>query len=257
MMKRITIATLAVLLLAAVPGVAVAQESPPATSERSTVDQEREATRAEVEAAWVEKIKARALEAIDKRLKTLAELESAISSSEAVSEAHAAVLLEEVRASTAGLSALAEEIAAAGDLETLRTLVPKIFEDYRIYAVVAPKVYLVLTADAAAAVADRLGEVAGSIADVLDRLEEAGFEVDAAEELLAEMERLVASGADGAAKVPGMVIDLEPSDYPASNETLRSAHETLKGAGGDLREAGQTAHEIGRYIKSLFESDED
>ena len=60
-----------------------------------------------------------------------------------------------------------------------------------------------------------------------------------------------------AGAVPDMVLDLTPADYPESSEVLRSAHESLKGAGSDLRAAGETAHEIGRYIKSLFGGDED
>ena len=91
----------------------------------------------------------------------------------------------------------------------------------------------------------------------LDRLNEAGFDVAPAEEMLTEMVRLVDSATANADEVPRLVLDLSASDYPGSTEVLRSAHDTLKEAGSQLRQAGETAHEIGRFIKSLFGGDED
>ena len=245
-MKRVITTSVAVAILAAVPGVAVAQEAP----ERYAT-QHQDAGRVEREADWIEQVKTRALEAIEKRLETIGELEAAINRSETVGPDHAATLLSELRASAAGLEALAGEIRSATDLEELRVLVPKIFEDYRIYAIVAPKVHLVLAADKATAVTGRMAQATESLGDILDRLEESGIDVTEATELLEEMMRLVASGAEQAGTVPGLVLGLTPADYPASTETIRAAHETLKSAGQDLRAAGQTAHEIVRFIKSV------
>lgn len=252
-MKRITIALLALLIVAATPGAALAQEDPSTTT--STVRDGAEAARAEAEAAWLDAVKARALEAIEKRLTTLANLEDAIATSASVQPDHAGALMEDIRFSVAGLQALAVEIRAAEDVDTLRVLIPKIFEDYRIYAVVVPKVHLTLAADAAVAVAGRLESLAGSIDEILDRLDEAGYEVEDAEDLLEQMMDYIASGAAGAGDVPDMVLDLEPSDYPDSTAVVRSAHEQLQEAGGNLRAAGETAHKIGELIRALFADD--
>lgn len=255
MMKRMTVIALAMFVLASIPGTALAQEEVP---ERSATAEQREDEFGHREAEWIEKIKTRALEAIDKRLATIDNLQAKINDSETVTDGHAAVLLEELRSSAAGLEVLAGEIRAAEDLETLRALVPKIFEDYRIYAVIAPKVHLVLGGDFGVAVANRLGEVAGQLGDALERLEEAGYDVAKGYELLAEMERLVAQGGEQAGSVATMVIDLSPDDYPDSTEVLRSAHGVMQSAGEDLRAAGDTAHELGRYIKDFFgEADTD
>ncbi|MDH3607062.1 MAG: hypothetical protein OER12_08695 [Acidimicrobiia bacterium] len=248
-MKRLVTAGLAVAILAAVPGVAVAQEAP------ARPTNEQEVTRADRGAQWVDALKSRALEAIEKRLVTIGELEAAINRSETVEADHAAQLLNELRASAAGLEALAGEIRAAEDLETLWALVPKIFEDYRIYAVVAPKVHLVLGADHAGSVADRIKNAAGSLGEALDSLDEAGFDVADGEKLLAEMERLIAAGAEQAGSIPGMVLGLTPADYPGSSETLRSAQSVLQSGTEDLRAAGQTAHEIVRFILSVLAGD--
>lgn len=251
-MKRLATAALAALILAATPGTAFAQADPVAPDRAVT-----EADRPVTEAGWVEKVKTRALEAIEKRLVTLAELEIAIDGSTTVKANHAAKLMQDIRFSVKGLESLAGEIRAASDLDTLRALVPQIFEDYRVYAVVVPKTQLTLGADAAAAVADRLEEVAGNIGDILERLAEAGFEVGQAEQLLAEMVDLVESGAASAGTVPDMVLDLEPADYPDSTEILRAAHQILQEAGSDLRAARDQAHEIARIIKDLVGGDED
>ena len=170
MMKRMITAALAVLVLAAMPGVALAQEAttdeeaPAVVQQRTTTDEDRAAARAEAEAAWLTTVKARALEAIEKRLVTLAELEVKIDGSETLKANHAAALMQDIRFSVKGLEDLAEEIRAATDLETLRVLVPQIFEDYRVYAVVVPKTHLTLGADAAVAIADRLDGATDSIA---------------------------------------------------------------------------------------------
>lgn len=262
MMKRLTTATLAALMVAVMPGIATAQEPtteepPPVVQDREATQTEREAIRAETEANWVNTVKARALEAIEKRLATIADLQAAIDRSETVDPDHAGRLKGELQSSESGLEALARKISEAEDLATLRDLVPQILEDYRIYAVVAPKVHLVLTADAASAAADRLGDAAGWLGDVLERLAENGFDVEEGEALLVEMERLVASGSEGAAAVPDMVIGLKPSDYPDSTEVLRSAHGELKSAGSELRSAGETAHQIVRFVKSVVDGGTD
>jgi hypothetical protein len=256
MMKRLAIAVLAALVLATMPGAAFAQEDP-VTAARPAAGASPIADRPATEAEWVEKVKTWALEAIEKRLVTLAELEIAIDTSTTVQANHAAKLMQDIRFSVKGLEDLAGEIRGATDLDTLRALVPQIFEDYRVYAIVVPKSHLTLGADAAAAVADRLAEVAGHIDDILGRLEEAGFEIEEARRLLAEMVDLVESGAASARAVPDMVLDLEPADYPDSTGILRAAHRTLKEGGSDLRSARDNAHEIARIIKDLIGGDED
>ena len=244
--KRMTTTAVAALMLATVPGVAMAQET--TTTEPITQTQDRDTTALERGADWIERIRARALEAIEKRLTTIDELEVAIARSETIHPGHAGQLQGELRGSAAGLESLAGKIRAADDFDTLRALVPKIFEDYRIYAIVAPKVHLVLASDAAGAVADRLTAAGSSLGDVLDRLEAHGLDMAEARVLLAEMQRLTLSGGDWAASVPPMVLGLTPADYPGSNETLREAQAVAKSAGTDLRSAGNNAHEIVRLI---------
>jgi len=244
MMKRLSTVALAALILATVPGAALAQET--TTTERPAED--RQAADTERRAEWFAALQTRALDAIEKRLGTIDDLEAAINRSTTVHDDHADQLLAELRASAAGLETLAGDVRAAEDLATLWELVPKIFEDYRIYAVVAPKIHLVLVADAAGAIAGRLEQATGTLGDALDRLGEIGIDVTDAEVLLAEMKESVASGATSAASVPDTVLDLTPADYPGSSETLRSAHSVLKSARTDLQLAGETAHDIVRFI---------
>ena len=71
MMKRLGTALVAMAIVAAVPGVAVAQE----TTERPATD--REVVRHDP-TEWIDGVKTRALEAIEKRLSTISELEAAI-----------------------------------------------------------------------------------------------------------------------------------------------------------------------------------
>jgi hypothetical protein len=248
----LTTVALAALVLAATPGLAVAQDT--TTTERQTED--RQAADAERRAEWFDQLQTRALEAIEKRLATIGELQAAVNRSTTVHEEHADQLIAELQASAAGLGILAEEIRTAEDLAALWELIPDIFEDYRIYAVVAPKVHLVLASDAAGAVAGRLEQAADALENALDRLDELGIDVTEAAVLLAEMEAFVASGAASAGSVPDLVLGLTPADYPGSSETLRSAHALLESARTDLRSAGDTAHDIVRFIIGALGGDE-
>lgn len=252
MMKRLTIVVLAMLVLAAMPGTALAQETNQTdrpTTNRPVTEEEREARLA----AHIEQIKARALEAIKKRLATVAELEAAVERSEYVSASNAAKLQAELRKTARGLEALAEEIQAATTIEELRELVPQIFE-FGVYRVIAPKVHLTLGASYGVAFATRLEEFAGKLQEVLDRMAEHGIDVEEAGAELEEMTRAIASGKEKATQVPEMVIDLEPDD-PGAGEVLHQAKSLLQSAAADLRSAAQSGHEIVAFIKRVLGRD--
>ncbi len=247
--RSIIAAAVGFVLVAATPLAAVAQveEARPPVAERSEIRPERD----------LAGIKARALEAIDRRLDRIARLEEEVRSNEHVEPEHAEDLLGELSRAATGLSGLAEEIEAAETAEELRVLIPKIATDYRVYVLLTPKVREVLIADAMGDLADRFDEAAARIADAIARAEEAGYDVSEAETALERMESLVDEAEGLAEGVPPAVLPLTPSDWPdPAQGVIREAHDDLVEARQAFRGARDAAHEAVRALRAAIGDDE-
>ena len=199
-MKKISVLLAALLIVSLLPATAIAQED----TTRTDDSVER----------IIENLKDRAEKAIEKRLDTIERVTEALEESEHLTDEHERTLLAELGSSAAGLTELGRQIEDAGTIEELRELIPLIFEDYRIYAVVVPKAHLVAVADTLMAATGRIEVVAGSLQDAIDRVKEAGFDTSEAEEALAEMNASLGEAVALAGPVPDSVLPLVPADWP-------------------------------------------
>lgn len=239
-MKKLLVMLTALLIVSSVPATALAQEAPAAES-----DAAGERT--------IERLKDRAEQAIEKRLDTIDRVTEALQDAGHLTDDHERILIGELGSSADGLSALGREIEAAGTIAELRELIPLIFEDYRIYAVVVPKAHLVAVADTVIAVVDRVGLVAGSLQDAIDRLNSAGFDTREAEEALAEMVESLGQADSLAGPVPDSVLPLLPADWPdPAQGILEGAHADLRSAREHVASAVRSAHEVGRILRDLL-----
>lgn len=217
-------------LLTAVPGVALAQtdtEVDQGTEHRDTFD----------------RIKQRALAAIDERLDAIARWTSTVEGGEVLSRDHQARLLADLSAAERGLAALADDIEAAETYSELGELVPKIVEDYWVFALLGPKVHLVIAANVLSGAAERFETAAAAIQDAVDRAGEAGFDVAEAQQALDRMQTHITAALTLAGPVPNNVLNLQPKDMPEAAEQLRAAHVDLVSAREELRAARQAGHE--------------
>ncbi|MFQ5947753.1 MAG: hypothetical protein ACE5KX_02690 [Acidimicrobiia bacterium] len=249
---RLAVLALAMSLVLALPGSAMAltadgeEEHTEERTEASVEERRPEESREEI----IRELKARALEAIARRLQTIDRLVSVIQANEHITEAHARALLVDLADATRGLQALAGEIEAATTLEELRELIPKIFEDYLIYELVVPKVHLVIGADTLVDIAHRFEAVAEQLQDAINRAEEAGLDVTEAQAALDEMIEHINAAKALAGPVPGKVLPLQPEDWPGVQEVLRSAHSALQGAREQLRAAAAAAHAVVEALRN-------
>lgn len=209
----IACATIAMTAVAAT-GVADAQEAPAPT--RSLDD-----------------LKARCLEAIEARLVTLDRLDSAIATSTALTDSHAATLGSIVDGAVARLEALVPQIAAAATPEELRPLCTSVVVDNRIYLLVAPQVHLTIALD-------QVDLAVGVATDAIARLDAAITDAAAggADVTEAQAHRdMAASAVDSAAvAVAGhadAVVALTPADWNA-------------GTAGPVLDAARAAARSGR-----------
>jgi len=229
-------------LLTALPGVAVANSDTTDATDTPVSD----------EVSDVDYIKHRALHAIEKRLETVARLAKKVENHDTVTEEHAGKLLRDLADAAVGLEELARKIEAAATVEELNELVPLIATDFRIYQLVRPKVNQVLASDAKVAATERLFGLANTLEVLIDRAENAGYEVARPEKWLRKMRRNLTAAAELAGPVADMVIDLQPEDWPdPAKATLREGEALLEGATTHLRIARHKAKKIIRWLRNL------
>jgi hypothetical protein len=101
---------------------------------------------------------------IDRRLETLTKLQSVVDASTALADAHEAALDNILSSTSAGLRALRTEIDGDTTVEAVREDIRRIFEDFRVYALVARQVWLVKAADTVVVTVARFATTAENLA---------------------------------------------------------------------------------------------
>ena len=230
--KRVAAVATTVAMLMAIPGAAFAQTEP---TETRTSETERPES--------LDRLKRRALQAIDKRLETITRWIEKVDNNEYLSADHQAALRTELEAATRGLTALAEGIEEADSYSELGGLIPKIVEDYWVFALLGPKVHLVIGADHLIYITGRFDETAVTIHSAIDRAAGAGFDVADAQAALDRMSVHLAAASLLIDPVAGSILVLQAADMPEARDQLRSAHADLKSGRQELRAARKSAHE--------------
>lgn len=184
---------------------------------------------------------------IDRRLETLTNLQSAVDASTALTDAHEAALDGILASASSGLRALRSEIDGDTTVDALREDVRRIFEDYRVYALVARQVWLVKAVDTVDVTA------AAGFATTAERLEAAIDRAEANKKDVADARKhlaaMVAAVDKAGAEVDGVattVLALTPAAWNAgaAKPVLREARESVRDARGALREAMKAARAV-------------
>ena len=244
---RLVAAAVGVGLVIAAPTAAWAGPRRPvstATTDAGTTDQDTTDARRSIE-----EIRARCLAAIDVRLPALAAARTALSDNRHVTDDHQAALTTDIDETAARLRVLADLIKADTDLATMKEHCRSIFEDNRVFALVLPRIRLVVGADTATDAGVKLREVAAKLADAITRAESAGQDVSEAKLDLDMMKAAIASGVASAGSVAPAVLGLTPADWNADHEVLTPARQSLRSARADLKVARDLAQKIRNELK--------
>jgi hypothetical protein len=237
---RLAAAALGAGLVIAAPAAAWAgPRRPVSTTSTSASENPTDATRRSID-----DVRARCLAAIDVRLPALAAVRTALSGNEHVTDDHQAALETDIDQTAARLRDLATLIQADTDLAALKGHCRSIFEDNRVFALVLPRVRLVVGSDVATDAGAKLRDVAAKLADAIANAEAAGQDVRQAKLDLDMMKAHIASGVASAGSVPGAILGLTPADWNANHEVLSPAHQSLRSARADLKVARDLAHKI-------------
>jgi len=197
----------------------------------------------------IEDVRARCIAAVDVRLPALAAARTGVSDNRHVTDEHQAALTADIDETATRLRVLADVIKADTDLATMKEHCRSIFDDNRVFALVLPRVRLVVGADTATDAGATLGDVAARLADAIAKAEAAGRDVGQAKLDLDTMKAHIAAGMAAAGSVPGAVLGLTPADWNANHEVLTPARQSLRSARADLKVARDLALKIRNELK--------
>ena len=176
---------------------------------------------------------------IARRITTLDMLTTRIDKAEWAPANHAAHLTNEIRTTKNGLLDLKAKIDAETDIAALKTEIRQIATDFRVYALVAPKVNLVLGADRALAADERFEDIDQKLSNLIAQAEAAGKDVTDAKAHLARMNAAVDKAMSLAGPIPDAVLPLTVAQFNSgtAGPVLTDARTKLAEARAQLRTA--------------------
>lgn len=179
---------------------------------------------------------------IGRRFATLDTLGARIAAAANLTAADRSALAAELAATRSGLAGLKATIDADSTVGQLRTDLPKIATDYRVYLLVVPQVHLVIAADAETAAVARLRELSTDLAARIARAQAAGRDVTGAQADLAAMNGAITDAAVQVQGLSAQLLTLTPARWNAgaAGPVLQharsmevSAHDLLRAARAD------------------------
>ena len=196
-------------------------------------------------------LKSKGTEEINRRITSLKEAIAKVNASSKLSSSDKTYLLSEDNTELTGLTTLETTLNSETQLSAARTDVQSIFSDYRVYALVLPKTWLVTVSDGEVNVAAQLTALSTKIQTKITTDKNAGKNVDALQTQLNSMIATVNSAQTTAAAVQAKVLNLQPSDYNSDHTILSGYKAQLQTVHTDNQTAYNDAKNIITSLKSL------
>lgn len=191
---------------------------------------------------------------IERRLTSLNAAAKVIDLTQKLSTDDKQTLKDEITSTISGLTTLKTKLDATTTLVDARTTAKAIISDYRVYALVLPKVRLVKVADGQIALEAKFIKLSSMLVQRLAELKTAGQETGALEVALANMNTKVSAAQAISTSIQAKVIALQPSDYNNDHTVLSGNRDQLKTAHDELVAARTYAASIIDDIKALTNS---
>ncbi|HXH26526.1 MAG TPA: hypothetical protein VNG90_01385 [Candidatus Acidoferrum sp.] len=244
--------SLTVLLasLALAPIAASAEVRPsPATNDTTTTTTETDKTAAAAQRLTI--IKSRGAAEIARRLLTLKNLDARINTTVKLSAGDKAALVAEVENTVSGLNTLKAQLDADTTLDAAHTDAQSILNEYRVYALVMPKIHLLITADGQQIIEAKLTTLAGKLQTRLNTAKTSGKDVTSLQAKLDDMTKQTAAAQSISSAVQAAVLPLQPGDFNADHGILAGYQAQLAKAHVDIEAAYNDAQAVYVGLKNL------
>lgn len=188
---------------------------------------------------------------IMRRLTMLNTLTSKINAATKLTASDKATLSNEVDTTISGLTSLKTTLDTETSLTAARADVQNIYTEYRVYALVAPKIALVKVADDQQVVEAKLTALAQKLQTRITTLQQAGKDVTSLQSSLTDMNNKIAAAQAVSSQIQAKVINLQPTDYNSDHAILSGDRDQLKTAHEDNQAAYNDAKTIIAALKTM------
>lgn len=188
---------------------------------------------------------------ISRRLTSLNNLTAKINAATKLTASNKTALSSEVATEISGLTALKTKLDAETTIAGAKADAQQIYGDYRVYALILPKVHLIKLADDIQAADSKLTALAGKLQTRISAAQQAGKDVSALQTQLADMNSKISAAQNTASQVESSVINLQPSDYNSNHQVLSGDMTQIKSAHTNNQAAFADAKSIVAALKSL------
>lgn len=188
---------------------------------------------------------------ITRRLATLNTLDSKINAATKLSASDKAYLTAEVNGEITGLTTLKTKLDADTTLAAARADAQSIFNEYRVYALVAPKVSLVKVSDDQQVVEGKLTALIQKLQARINTAKSNGKDVTTIQNQLNDLTTQLNNASAISSAIEQKVLTLQPTDYDSNHAVLSGDSEQLKTAHSDNEAAYNDAKNIISELKNL------
>lgn len=188
---------------------------------------------------------------IARRLTSLNTVSGKISTTTKLSASDQSYLESEVQTTTSGLTALKTKLDADTTVSSAAMDAKSIYSNYRVYALLLPKVWLVKTADDQQIVEGKLTTLAQKLQTRINSDKTAGKDVTSLQNQLNNMTTQTNNAQAISSAMEAKVLTLQPTDFNSDHTNLSGDSAQLKTARTDNVTAFSDAKSIVSAIKNL------
>lgn len=191
------------------------------------------------------------LAGIDRRIDALESTSAKLADAKYLTDAHRSTLAGEVSTTLDGVKALRPQVEADTKAADLRTHCTAVVKDFRVFAVVLPKVHLTRGADAAAAAVAKMATVQPKIDAAIEAASNAGKDTTTVEADQAALSAALDKLSGDVEGLADSVLGVSPADFNADNDVLDAAKAKGKAARADGKAVREAAKKLRADLKAL------
>lgn len=188
---------------------------------------------------------------IQRRLTTLSNLTSGISSAQFLTASDKSTLSNEVTTESSDLTSLKTKLDSETTISAATTDDLDVITEYRVYVLVVPKVYIVITADDQQVEETALTNAATTAQQLITSAKNAGKNVTTLQSELSNLSSSVSAAQSISSAMESGVIGLQPTDYNSDHSILVGDYNKLQTAQSDIQSAVTDANNILTGLQSL------